>query len=118
MITKAESNMLERVLKTGLRVIFQSEYKSFNQCLKLANMKSLKSRRTDIVFKFSKRAENHELFSQWFTMNNMTRSTRSEKPKYKPVTTRTSRYARSSIPVITEALSWHPPKNCVKLNLH
>ena len=43
MITKAESDMLEHVLKTGLRVILQDEYKSFNQCLKLAHMRNYKT---------------------------------------------------------------------------
>ena len=81
-------------------------------------MKSLKERRKDMVFKFSKQAQKHEVFSQWFSKNNVTRSTRKTKPKYKPVTTRTARYARSSLPVITEALNWHPPKIYVAPNLN
>ena len=81
-------------------------------------MKSLKSRRKEILLRFSRGAEKHEIFSQWFMKNNKTRDTRSEKPKYEGVTTRTSRYARSSIPVITQAPSWHPPKSYEKLNLH
>ena len=66
LITKVESDMIERVFKTGLKITFQSEYISFNQCLKLANMKSLKSRRKDILFRFFQHAEKHPLFSQWF----------------------------------------------------
>ena len=81
-------------------------------------MKSLKNRRKDLLFKFSKQAEKHDIFSKWFVSNNETRSTRSTKPKYKPVTARTSRYARSSIPVVTHALGWHPPKTYVAPNLH
>ena len=42
MITKNESNMLERCLKTGLHIIYQDQYVKFSNALKLANMKSLK----------------------------------------------------------------------------
>ena len=118
LITKAESDMIERVLKTGLRVIFQDEYTSFSHSLKLARMKSLKSRRKDILFKFSKQAETHEVFSKWFVRNVDTKITRRKKPQYKPVTTRTSRFARSSIPVMTLALDWHPLKVFVAPNIH
>ena len=65
MITKKESNMIERVLKTALHIIFQSEYTSFSSVLKLANMKSLSQRRRDIIFKFSKNIEKSEKYSEW-----------------------------------------------------
>lgn len=45
MITKVESNMLERCLKTGLHIIYQDEYICFNNALRLSNMRSLKVRR-------------------------------------------------------------------------
>jgi hypothetical protein len=44
MITKEESNMLERCLKTGLHIIYQERYITFQQGLLLANMNSLKYR--------------------------------------------------------------------------
>ena len=118
LITRVESNMIERIFKTGLKIIFQSEYVSFNHCLKLANMKSLKSRRKDILFRFCKQSEKHPLFSQWFTRCEETRVTRKRKPLYKPVATRTARYARSLIPVATSALNWHPPKIYIAPNIH
>ena len=40
MITQVESNMLERCLKTGLHIIYQEQYTSFHQILKLAGIKS------------------------------------------------------------------------------
>ena len=40
MITKNESNMLERCLKTCLHIIYQDKYLSFNHALTLANIKS------------------------------------------------------------------------------
>ena len=56
MITKNESNMLERCLKTGLHIIYQEQYLSFNNALKLANMRSLKARRLEAITNFSKKS--------------------------------------------------------------
>ena len=40
-ITKAENNMIERCLKTGLYISLQEQYNSFWHCLQLAMMSSL-----------------------------------------------------------------------------
>ena len=60
MITREESNMLERCLKTGLHVIYQEKYITFEQILKVANMKSLKTRRVELISSFSKKAFRHD----------------------------------------------------------
>ena len=65
-ITKEENNMLERCLKTGLNIIYQEQYITFDQVLKLSNMKSLKTRRFELISKFSKRAYRSEKFKHWF----------------------------------------------------
>ena len=57
MITKVESNVLERCLKTGLHIIFQDKYVSFSHCLQLAKMSSLKERRLSIIARFSLKAK-------------------------------------------------------------
>ena len=62
LISKVESNMIERVLKTGLRIIFQSEYTSFQHALTSAGMKSLKTKRADMIFKFAKQSEQQGIF--------------------------------------------------------
>ena len=66
MITKHESNMLERVLKTGLYIIFQEKYENFRHSLKLANCLSLKQRRVIQITKFSKKSYNNSRFNTWF----------------------------------------------------
>ena len=120
MITKVESNMLERCLKTGLHIIYQEKYTSFSQVLKLANMKSLKVRRVELITRFSKAAFKSDKYSNWFckseeNLNVATR--RSQAPILKPVQCRTQRYSRSSIPVMTQILSWHPPLRYNALDL-
>ena len=120
MITKAESNMLERCLKTGLHIIYQEKYLSFSQVLKLANMRSLKVRRVELITRFSKNALNSSKYSNWFCRNEETANIatrRSQPPLLKPVQCRTQRYSRTSIPLMTKLLSWHPPLRYVSLNL-
>ena len=118
MITKKESQMIERILKTGLHVIFQSEYKSFQNALKLAHMKSLASRRKDLIFKFSQKIEKSENFNQWLKKSEKGKNTRQKVPTYKPVTTRTTRFERTALPVLTKALAWHPPLIYISQNIN
>ena len=118
LLTKVESVMIERVLKTGLHIVYQSEYKSFTQCLELAKLKSLSQRRKDMIFIFSKKSLKSDKFNDWFKQDNGLCNTRHKKPAYKPVTCRTLKYERSSLPVMTRAVSWHPPKVYISPNIY
>jgi hypothetical protein len=119
MISKAESSMLERCLKTGLHIIYQNDYISFSHALSLANMKSLKVRRLSQITKFSKQAMKNEKYRKWFceSENPAARpgpalrptAGRRPVPLLRPVPSRTQRYQHSALPVMTELLSWHPP---------
>ena len=120
MITKAESNMLERCLKTGLHIIYQDEYLSFNNALQLSQMKSLKIRRLELITKFSKKAMRSSIYKDWFCESEERAGmiTRGKPlPLFKPVTCRTQRYERSSLPFMTKLLSWHPPLRYAALDL-
>ena len=121
MITKEESNMLERVLKTGLHIIYQERYITFPQILKLANMRSLKTRRVALITSFSKKAFSHEKFKGWFSESeDRTAGARTRGrpiPRLNPVACRTQRYKRSSLPLMTKLLSWHPPMRYFGLDL-
>ena len=114
MITKTESNMLERCLKTGLHIIYQEQYISFTHCLQLANMSSLKLRRLAIITRFSISAFKNPKYKKWFcpaeepVTGARTRQA-GTKPLLKPVSCRTQRFERSPLPVMTRLLSWHPP---------
>ena len=66
MITKTESNMLERCLKTGLHIIFQEQYISFTHCLQLAKISCLKQRRIAIITRFSLSAKKNTRYKNWF----------------------------------------------------
>ena len=103
--------MLEGMLKTGLHIILQDEYISFRSALKKTGLKSLASRRKDLIFRYAKKAEKSDKFSEWFQKAQQNPNSRT-KPKslYKPVICRTNKFSRSALPVLTKALSWHPPK--------
>ena len=69
MISQNESNQLERCLKTGLHVIYQNEYTSFNHALRLAKIQSLKFRRFKLLTSFGKKAQKSEKHKNWFVPN-------------------------------------------------
>ena len=121
MISKSESNMLERCLKTGLHIVYQDQYISFKQVLQKSKFRSLRQRRLELITSFSKKSLNNEKHKNWFCQSDglppqppAPRPTTRQPPApppppLKPVTCRTQRYARSSIPFITKLLSWHAP---------
>ena len=121
MITKEESNMLERCLKTALHIIYQERYINFRQVLRLANMKSLKIRRVELITTFSKKAFRHSKFRGWFSESearNIGAITREKPiPRLRPIPCRTQRYERSSLPLMTKLLCWHPPLKYTALDL-
>jgi hypothetical protein len=114
-----DCNMLERCLKTGLHIIYQKDYVSFEHALNLANMKSLKERRITQITKFSKQALKSEKYRGWFSETEAPAARpgpslrptagRRPPPRLRPVTCRTQRYQQSALPVMTELLAWHPP---------
>jgi hypothetical protein len=111
--------MLERCLKTGLHIIFQNEYTSFEHALQLANMKSLRDRRLIQITKFSKQAIKNTKYRKWFSASEAPAARpgptlrptagRRPAPLLRQVSCRTQRYRNSALPVMTELLSWHPP---------
>ena len=113
MITARESNMLERCMKTGLQIIFQENYRSYEHALKQANLKTLRQRRILLMNNFAKKASKSERFNKWFVVesNEEGKSTRTKKPTrlLRQIPCRTQRYERSSLPYLTKLLSWHPP---------
>ena len=121
MITKEESNMLERCLKTGIHVIYQDRYITFKQVLKLANMRSLKIRRVELITSFSKKTFRQDKFKGWFSESEAraTGARTRAKPilRLKPVPCRTQKFEPASLPLMTKLLCWHPPLRYFALDL-
>ena len=100
MITKAESNSIEQVQKTGLYLIYGARFRSYTWALHEARMKTQVEQRKTIFEKFTKACLKSNKFSKWFCKSENTQviSTRSKKVMFKPVQTRTQLYASSPIP--------------------
>ena len=103
----------QRCMKTGLHIIFQENYRSYEHALKQANLKTLRQRRILLMNNFAKKASKSERFNKWFVVesNEEGKSTRTKKPTrlLRQIPCRTQRYERSSLPYMTKLLSWHPP---------
>ena len=101
---------------------YSERYKSFPDVLNLAQLKSLKIRRLELITQFSKKALRSDTFKHWFVEESEKiggYQTRNRKivPLLKPVQCRTKRYEKSSIPFMTKLLSWHPPLVYTPLDL-
>ena len=103
-LTCQERVDLERVLKTGLRIIWGNDYTTYEQVLQASDLKSLQETRTKIVRKFVKKTASNKKFSKWFckqTSNNI--PTRSDnRSLFKPVIAKHAFYKKSCIPTMTE----------------
>ena len=107
-LTKNEAKQIERVQKVALHIILGTDYISYSQALGTVNLKRLSTRREDICLKFAKKSIKNPKFSQWFSLSeNLPQGiqTRSKKTLLKPVITRTNKYAKSTLPYITDLLN-------------
>ena len=103
-LTCQERADLERVLKTGLRIIWGNEYTTFDQVLQASNLRSLQDTRTRIVKKFIRKSAGNKKFSKWFSRHvspNFT-TTAGNRSLFKPVIARHQFYKKSCIPTLTE----------------
>ena len=91
MITKNLRNIPERVFKTGLHLIYQNQYLSYSNALRLANDKSLRARRLKAITNFSKKAINSEKYRNCFSKSTETDTRTRWKPtaSLKPLSCRT-----------------------------
>ena len=104
-LTIADNTNIERVQKSACSIILGSNYVSYEDALKKLKMKTLSERRKILCLKFAKKASSHPEHKKWFVENHQSQNTRSKKPTYKPVCTRTERFMNSAIPYLTNLLN-------------
>ena len=73
-------------------------------------MEKLSQRRKQLCLKFAKRALKSEKFSKWFKPSVPNMRTRTEKPKFCNVVSRTARSEKSPISYFTKLLNQHYEK--------
>ena len=103
LLTEQEKVDLERVLKTGLKIIWGQHYTTSQEVFREANVKTLAQVRENIVKKFVKKSRKHKKFSRWFVKNTapMVSTRAPNRTQYKPVYAKKAFYKKSPIPVLT-----------------
>ena len=103
LLTEQEKEDFERVLKTGLKIIWGQDYTNFYDILRESNLKTMKQVRETIVKKFLRKTIEHTKFRRWFAEDRDPRmNTRAgNRTRFKPVPARKRFYQKSPIPTLT-----------------
>ena len=104
-ITKNEIQQIERIQKTALAIIYVQNYINYQNALVLSGLVPLSDRRKDICLKFARKASKTPKYQHWFVKEENSVNTRRKKPYFKPVSARTSRFAKSPIAYLTHLLN-------------
>ena len=104
-LTKVQISQLECAQKCAFAIILGNDYVSYENALKVLNMKSLSDRRKDLCIAFAIKSKKNEKYSTWFCDNVNTLNTRSSKPNLKPVQTRLRRFEKTPLPYLTKLLN-------------
>ena len=106
MITVEESRRLERIQRTALHVILGDRFQTYSNALDITGLERLDIRRQSLIKKFAMKTKSNPKFAHWFEKEHeWVNRTRQIKKTWKEVVTRTERYKRSAIPVMTSLLN-------------
>ena len=97
MLTIENEQDLERVQKTALKIIYRNSYESYENALKISNLKTLKDRRKDLCLTFAKRCLKNETTKDLFPLNNQRNDGKHTHEKFKVYHANTSRLQKSPI---------------------
>ena len=111
LLSSQERTDLERLLKVSLRIIWGQDYISYKQALSDSKLLNMQQTRDKTVNKFLRKSIKHPKFRKWFCIQDKFQiETRRPRTTFKPVTTRTARYAKSAIPTLTNIANTMPAK--------
>ena len=106
MITKQQSDDIERIQKILLRILLKDRYTSYEGACKFFDILTLEQRRKQLCLKFALRILQNEKFKDFFTLNTNTNNIRKQEKFYVPFA-RTSRYKNSPKVYLTRLLNEH-----------
>ena len=104
-LTKEDVMKIERVQKSACSIILGAHYNSYEEALRILQLKPLSERRGILAKKFARKASKHPIHSSLFIKNPEEQYTRLSKPTYKSVCGRTARFLNSAIPYLTNLLN-------------
>ena len=96
LITEEQSNMLERLQKMTLKIIFGFNIE-YEKLLELAGITSLKERRENAFIKFTTTIASNKRYSSWFPMNEDRGLNLRRENTYKETFARTERFYNSPL---------------------
>ena len=105
-LTVEDSNCIERVQKTALRLILRDDYLDYSSAMKITGLETLRDRRTQLSLNFAKKCLKSKKTSELFPTIKKTVNTRPHE-KYYVTPARTDRLAKSSVPYLQRLLNAH-----------
>ena len=116
-LTKENRQDLERVQKAALKVILKSDYKDYEEALRLTGLQSLDKRREMISLRFVKNCLKDSNFSKLFPLKKINHVMSVRNPlKYYINKANTERYKKSTIPYLQGLLNKDYVKRKAELN--
>ena len=104
-ITKYESNLLERVQKNALHIIYGDKYTTYEEILKSSNLSTLADRSENLISKLAIKTFHNPKLRSWLSIEQKLVNTRSGQHILKEVPWRTKIFGKSTIPVITNIIN-------------
>ena len=103
-LTQEDSESLERVQKTALKVILKEDYISYENALAVTDIDSLSERRDELCLRFAKKCTKSPKTADMFPLNPVI-SGRRPHEKYQVCTALTDRLRDSAIPYMQRLLN-------------
>ena len=103
-ISNEESDNIERVQKTALRIILKSDYENYTSALRIACLTTLRERRQKLSLSFAKKCIKSDYNADLFPEIDKMVNTRLHE-KYYVTPARTERLAKSTIPYLQRMLN-------------
>ena len=97
-LTEENSNDLERVQKSAIKMIMGENYKGYKKALDYLNLDTLDERRKELCIRFAKKALKNEKANKMFPLNDKRHRMDTRKPeKFKVMKAKTERFKKSAI---------------------
>ena len=107
-LTLEDSEDLERVQKSAMRIILKDQYHSYEQALQTLMLAKLSDRREKLCLKFAKKAAENPLTCDLFPLNEAEGVETRNQDKYKVQFANTGRLKDSAVPYLQRLLNSNP----------
>ena len=103
-LIQRNSDDIERVQKSAVKIMMGQKYDEYDEALKYLNLEKLSERRQKLCLSFAKKCIKHEKAKQLFPLNNHIKHLRNNE-RFKVNFASSERYKKSSIPYMQNLLN-------------